>query len=341
MERSSRSDRLGRRTSRLRRPPAFPVRNVGLGTRRGARPAADSSRSGAVLVAVLALAALVAAIAIEISYLARLEGDRASDARGRAAATLLAWSGTAMAQEILASDPDDVDALTDRWASPFTWNEDYGSVTVTIEDESARLPIRDLHDPEGRLNVGVKTRLERLLVALAIPSERIGAIIDWEDRDGERFPGGAEYGEYASLGLARRPPNRRLEALEELPLVLGLEDTAGRRLIDHVTLWGSAYVNLNTAAAPVLAALVPELGGGGADRIVARRDWARFENVRQAGDVVGLSQADLSALEKLASVRSSTFRVTARATAYGKEATLISIVERQPAGFTVKYRRLL
>lgn len=329
MARSYPSDPRVRRRPPARRGPSA----------RGAVGSAD--RSGAVLIAVLALAALVAAVALEVSYLARLEGDRAVDARGRAAATLLAWSGTAMAQEILSADPDDVDAASDRWATPFTWEEDHGTVTVAIEDEAARLPIRDLHDPEGRLNVGVKTRLERLLAALAAPAERVGAIIDWEDADEERFPGGAELAEYAAGGLPRRPPNRRLQALEELPLVRGLEDTAGARLMEQVTLWGGPSVNLNTAAAPVLAALVPGLGLAGAERIVARRTWARFENVRQAGDVVGLGPEALSELEKLAAVRSSTYRITARATAYGREVTLISIVERQPAGFTVKYRRLL
>ncbi len=300
----------------------------------------DEGRRGAVLIAVMALAALVAAVALEVAYLARIEGDRATDARGRSAATLLAWSGTALALDALAADDGGVDGAGDLWTLPITWTEEVGDVTVTITDESSRLPLQELHDPEGRLNLTVKARLDRLLAALEQPEDLSDLIVDYADANNERFPRGAEVAEYASLRPARRPANRRPWDLAELARVYDLSESRAAILAEHLTLWGDPLVNLNTAPAPVLAALLPAIPLASAERLVSRRTWTRFENTKEAADVIGLSPANLADFQKAAGVGSTTFRITARATAYGRVVTLVSIVERQPAGFAVKYRRL-
>lgn len=307
-----------------------------------AGPALMKSReSGAALVAVLAMAALVAAIALEVAYLARLEGDAAEEARGRGAATLLAWTGTTLAIETLSGDDPAYDGAGEPWTRPFTWrDEDGGEVVVTIEDESGRLPLQDLHDSDGRLDIAVKTRLDRLVAALGLPASTSDRLVDYADPDDARFPNGAETPEYRALTPARRPANRRPWSLEEIGRVYGLDETVAARLADAVTFWGGPRVNVNAASAPVLASLAPGLSLVSADRLVLRRDWTPFRRVDEATTLVALPSSARADFEAATSVGTSVFRITARATAYGRTVILVSIVERQSDGFAVKYRRL-
>ncbi len=94
---------------------------------------------------------------------------------------------------------------------------------------------------------------------------------DWKDEDDEPLPAGAEAAEYARAGSPYRPGNRQLMRLDELARIHGFGDSIAGLLAPHVTVWSDGRVNVNTAEAPVLAA-VPEIGEYGAEDLIGARD---------------------------------------------------------------------
>lgn len=102
-----------------------------------------------------------------------------------------------------------------------------------------------------------------------------GAIVDWADTDENFFPcnpqeqgpsvGGAEDNYYQGLGLPYQRKNAAFDSLEELHLVRGVTDDFWSTFVDPdpsrpdqrvMTVWGSGQINVNTANALTLLAVV-------------------------------------------------------------------------------------
>lgn len=300
----------------------------------------DRRKRGAVLIAVLALAALSAAIAMEVAYLTRVEGDRVKMERDRVQAELMARAGYDFALEALAHDPTEIDSLEDIWAKPIEWSRDEGRVSVAITDEASRFPLQKLFDASGLLDVGMRTRFDRLLAALELPTSLSDKLIDYSDADNTPFPEGAEAEAYLAMQPPRRPANRPIQSLEELEQVAGFDSATAAKLAEHVTLWNAGPVNINTASPEVLMACCGKLVYDQADRIVARAKFSRYSAVKDVTDVAVLDAGGLDELSSQAGVASKTYRIVSRGVAGGVDVVLTTIVERQGERFAVKYRRM-
>jgi general secretion pathway protein K len=291
-----------------------------------------------VLVLVLAVTALAAALAAEVAYAARVQGERAHLELERVRAELLCDAALAASLEILAADDRTIDHTGEAWAAPFTLDRPEGTATTTVIDESGRLPIQYLFDAQGLLNIGAKTRFERLIEKLEMTKEVVDGVIDYGDANSEPFPQGAEADAYALLTPPRRPANRPFWTIGELANVKALDDSSAARLELFATLLGDAKINLNTAPAAVISAVSPAIPLDAAARVVARRAFTPFTKAGDITDAVSLTEPELAELNAVADVVSTRFRIVSVGRSGKAEVTVTTIVERQPGGFTVKYR---
>jgi type II secretory pathway component PulK len=88
--------------------------------------------------------------------------------------------------------------------------------------------------------------------------ELIGDLADWSDTDSDRlFQGGNEDVLYESLPSPYKPKNAPFDSMQELRLVNGWHrDDVWERYGQHLTIYGSGKVNVNTAEREVLMGLL-------------------------------------------------------------------------------------
>ena len=228
---------------------------------------------GFVLISVLLAMALLALVVTEFVFSMRLEASMARSYRDSILAEHLAEAGVQQAiREILGQAqivaPDEGGQLVFYRALPGQTQPrrlptlprsrvplGRGEFSYRITDESARLDI----------NATPPLRLDRLLAALGVGrSERDiinDSIQDWRDRDELRRLNGAESEDtYLRMPVPYRSRNGNIQDVAELRQIRGVSPalyagTAERPgLGELVTAIAGGGVNLNTAAAPVLAA---------------------------------------------------------------------------------------
>jgi len=167
---------------------------------------------------------------------------------------------------------------------------DNGSFEVVVIDEDSKLNV----NTAARGDIISRTRLSQQILGLLAPpqynplfeqpdaddqhSDRqaiCGAIIDWADSDEDLEPcdptaqgpvsGGVEDNYYQGLGLPYFRKNAAYDSLEELRLVRGMGDDFWATFVDPdprdpkkriMTVWGQGKINVNTANAQTLLALV-------------------------------------------------------------------------------------
>ena len=141
-----------------------------------------------------------------------------------------------------------------------------------------------LTDETGRLNLNRASRevLDRLLLELGVEKSArdmiVDSIQDWRDPNEEHRLNGAESDHYMGLPVPHRSKNADFDSVDELLQVQGVtrEILYGRPeapgLAEHLTVWGTGGVNVNTASPLVLRAMgfaVPEV-----ETLVGRRPYS-------------------------------------------------------------------
>lgn len=184
-------------------------------------------------------------------------------------------------------------------------------------------------DEEGRLDLNLATpeRLRRLLTGLGADAQTRDVVVDsledWKDSDELRHANGAESDDhYLHLPVPYRARNSRLQDVAELRQIRGITPAlyegrgAQPGLAALTTVHGRTAVNINTAPAPVLAALgLPDAGI--ADIVQSR---ARTPYGVVPAHLVGYGL----------SVSSTTFRVEAEAwVTEGRKTRVVAIVQRR------------
>ncbi|HTM28106.1 MAG TPA: type II secretion system minor pseudopilin GspK [Rhodanobacter sp.] len=210
----------------------------------------------------------------------------------------------------------DIDHAGEPWAlrlPPIPFEN--GELAGRIEDQQGLFNLNNLVR-NGKLDVTQYARFQRLLSMLGLPGDLAGALADWLDAD--RIPqpaGGAEDAYYGGLAQPYLSANAPLTDLDELALVRGFDLGVRARLAPFVTtLPGTTALNVNTAPAEVLAAVVNGLDLDSARLLVARRDGIFYRNnadfLSQLGQDATVPAQDIR-------VGSDYFLVTLRVT-YGK-----------------------
>jgi general secretion pathway protein K len=289
---------------------------------------------------VVALAAIAAAaIVLSLGTWARHVELNTDHIQARA--VLLA--GADWARALLADDRrvSTVDHLGEPWAlklPPLTVEN--GELVGQIEDQQAAFNLNNLVS-QGKLDFIQLERFRNLLGILGLPLDLADTLADWIDADSEPQPrNGAEDGYY----LASDPPylagNRPLSDLSELALVRGFDDNVRTRLRPYVTaLPAGTAINVNTASAEVLAAVIDGLDLAAARLLVAQRERTYYRSpddfLRWLPQGVQVAATDIS-------VSSNYFLASLRVTIGGSQARGAALLARTGAGWpTVVWRKFL
>lgn len=194
-----------------------------------------------------------------------------------------------------------------------------GTFSYRITDEESRLD----------LNLATPERLRRLLERLGVDRQARDVVVDsledWKDGNELHRVNGAESDDYyLRLPVPYRARNGRLQDVAELRQIRGItpalyEGTGDKPgLAALVTVHGRTAININTAPAPVLAAL--GLPDAAVADIVQSRARGPYTVVPPRFGGIGLG------------VDSSTFRVEAEGRATeGRPTRIVAVVQRRSA----------
>lgn len=298
-------------------------------TRTSARTSARTSERGVAIVlaiSVVAMAAMVAtAIMVSQSTWARQLELTAEHVQARA----VLQAGADWARAVLSDDRrlGNIDHLGEPWALRLPpMPVENGELLGQIEDQQGLFNLNNLVSG-GKVNAVQLEHFRRLLSILGLPSPLAYTLADWIDTDGEPQPqGGAEDAYYLALDPPYLSANRPLIDAAELALVAGFDDNVRARLRPYVTaLPGSTPVNVNTAPAEVLAAVIDGLDLGNAQSLVAQRDRAYF---RDTGDFTKRLPREAVAGAGDISVSSDYFSASLRVTIGGAQARGRALLSR-------------
>lgn len=250
----------------------------------------------------------------------------------RAKDTLLEeWSLTGAAGGTADNAPEAIAGFGEdkREGGAHAFEIEQGTLAIRIEDLRARFNLNALLGDKAEEN---KERFQRLLQHLELAPEIADAWQDWIDADQSVNGHGAEDLDYLLRAPARRAANQPAAHGSELRVVAPLSREEFARLSRHVAALPQPdlLVNVNTASAPVLAALNTKLSLADAERLsVETRD---FDTVRDAI----VEHAKLSESEAQLAVRSEFYLVRVRAQVGDVVVELASHLHRDPGSGLIR-----
>jgi len=229
-------------------------------------------QSGAVLIMVIMIVALVAGLGIKFSGDYQLGLIRAEARWHGAQARAYLFSGEGAAIKFMAIDPPEVDHLGELWPNDVGVElpNNMGNMVIRIEDANSRFNINSLMgslDPaKGALEPTRYTPSQRMFIRLLQllpsaddplvpllrgPDEAVAileAIVDWTD--GDKMPsgsGGAEDDYYLSQPDPYQAANMPFRSIEELQMVRGVSPQIMKGLRPYLTaLEPGERLNINT-----------------------------------------------------------------------------------------------
>ena len=302
---------------------------------------------GAAVILALLTVALVAGLAAASVGDLGVAMDQVTGRHDQAQARQLARGAVDWARNVLSEDArsSQVDHLGEAWAVkvPPTPVEE-GEVSGELQELSGRLNLNNLVLVDGTDIVEVE-HFQRLLVVFGVGEgdalNLTAALLDWLDADDNpRLPGGAESAWYGAQNPPRRAANGPLVAVNELIQVRGFSPQLVARLAPFVAaVPAGATVNVNTAPAEVLAAVVPGLSLDAARLLIVERGRAWFKDVNdfKARLPNQALQPDLNRL----SVTSRHFVATGRARFGVAMVRMEVLLERSQNWPTIVWQKLL
>lgn len=276
-------------------------------------------QQGAALLMAMAIMAVAAIAATTMLVALSTWSRQAGLVTDRVQAEELVMAGADWTRAMLFDDrrsSGDLDYDGEPWAlrlPPIPFEN--GELAGQIEDQQGLFNLNNLVR-NGKLDVTQYVRFQRLLSILGLPVQLAGTLADWLDADSIVQPaGGAEDAYYGALSHPYLTANRPLMDVDELAMVRGFDTSVRVRLAPFVTaLPATTALNVNTAPAEVLAAVVDGLDLDSARTLVARRNGLFYRNnadfLSQLGNGASVPSQDIR-------VGSDYFLVSLRVT-YGK-----------------------
>jgi general secretion pathway protein K len=250
-------------------------------------------------------------------------------------ATFLLWRQQLWLQQVenLASHAQ-ADALA---RAALEWRRRSGSAAAIGPFEAAGAVETAITDAQGLFNLNNLLRagkpsepdlaaFRRLLALLRLPEALADALLDAIDADSDTtFPGGAEDLDYLAMQPARRAPNRPLLDVSSLGRIKGFSAEAIERLRPYVSaLPEPTAINVNSAPAEVLQALLPGLDDGAARTLVTERSRKPFDTLEAFR--ARLPESARVPTSVSLGVSSSYFLVVSRARSERAESTVRALV---------------
>lgn len=227
------------------------------------------ARGMAVIMALL-LVALAASAAALVLWQQSLWWQQLATERRRAEMRQLSDAGLALA--IARLRPSTVVGPGQPWSRPGSLRENEGRVTVQLEDAQGRFNLNALSGGGALVDTGRLESLRRLLASLQLPEGLADALQRWRGLQSR-----------AEQDAGSRPPagHPALLRWDELAQVPGFTRERIARLVPYATVLpeGARMVNINTAPAQVLAALLPELPPGALAEALSERRQHPFRDV--------------------------------------------------------------
>jgi general secretion pathway protein K len=291
---------------------------------------------GVALIMAIVMVAIATVLAVRIGTRASLDQRRTAGLIALDQAWNVALGAEAWAIEVLRQDREDTqtDHLAERWAQPIPpLPVDGGAVRGALEDMQGRFNLNNLLTNEGQVSEVEVARFERLLENTGANPRWARIAADWLDSDTVAgFPDGAEDGNYLSQNPPYLAANGPVTTTTELMALPGMTYEEFLRIRPYVAaLPLGTKINICTAAAPVLAALVE--GGtdfGDADALAGNRRNGCFPTIQDLQST--LSGDEYQALQPAISESSNWFRAVTAVSIGTSELTLYSLIERNSAG---------
>ena len=228
------------------------------------------------LITVLLIVALLSAVVVRLGFanrvwLRQVENSMAQLRAGQASRAVQDWAAL-----VLRKDDNDYDGSDEIWARPMA-PLPIGQATVQgyLEDMQGRFNLNNLRRADGASDTAAVAQFKRLLTLLGLEPGIAEAAADWVDSDGSRSGvRGAEDGAYLGMKPPYLAANRSFADAAELRLVYGVDRATWHKLRPFVAaLPARTRVNINTARAEVLAAVVSEWGAP-QEALAQARAWA-------------------------------------------------------------------
>lgn len=300
-------------------------------------------QTGVAIVLAMGVVAMTAIIAMAMLFTQNTWARHRELSLERAQALQVVKAGIDWGRAVLGDDRriSSVDHLGEPWAlrlPPMTIEN--GKMAGHLEDQNGRLNLNNLVR-NGQVNTAQLEYFQRLLSVLGLPGSLARTLVDWLDADGDTTPqGGAEDDYYMTLSPPHLAANRPLTDIAELALVRGFDERVRARLAPFITaLPRYTAVNINTAPAEVIAAIVEDLPLQEARAVVTRRDRAYARN---PADFRLLLPGGAKFAENDVTVSSDYFVARVQVTIGGAEASGAALLVRQGSGWpSVIWRKSL
>lgn len=292
---------------------------------------AAAVQQGAALITALLLVAIASIVATGMYYDSFLYIKRSGNLLLSDQARLYALGAEDWAIDTLRRDTidnPDRDHLAEEWAAVLPpLPIDGGSLQGGVEDQQGRFNLNNLIDVNGELNQTALEQFQRLLEAVGLELQLAGRVVDWLDANQEpMFPDGAEDPVYTGLQQPYRTANGPITSSTELLAIEGFNRERYQAISAYVTaLPSGTTVNVNTASAPVLYAVVPGITAAEAEGLVDSRPEDGFASMTEFSNLA--PSADLAEL----SLTSQYFRLLVRVTIGTLQSNLYSLIVRDPA----------
>ncbi len=240
-----------------------------------------TNRRGFALLASAWLMVAIAAVAFEVSWLARTRrlatANLLEEEQARAAAEAGLEHARARLAQSLGAAP--ADPLADPWrlasGRPDTVPMTGASYDFSVRDDAAALDVNRASEDQLRALVAACGADDAVARQVA---QHIG---DWRDPDTHRRASGAERADYLVAGARALPRDGDVQRIEELDEMLDLPDGPWQCARAHLEVGGTGLVNPNTAPREVLMALPGMTERAAEALLAARRNGAPLRNFQE------------------------------------------------------------
>lgn len=292
----------------------------------------SSRQRGAALIMALLVVALATVIASSMIERQNLWLRQLETRRDLAQACLLAIVGVDWGRAVLAEDArtSAYDHLGEPWATKVPpMPTEGGEVGGALSDEQGKWNLNNLVR-NGQPSQDDLTMFRHLLSQLQLSPDLAVALVDWLDADNEALPGGAEDAYYLGMKPPYRSANRELGDVDELLRVRGFDANIVERLRPYVSaLPGYNQVNINTADAIVLSAVLYDFPSSEIQQIVAERKRIPYIDISDFRKRVALPDLASSPSTERLDTRSRYFSASIHTRFGNADANLTALLDRQ------------